>query len=104
MAPLLWLIAAACIFVVVLIAICNLGAFVLSWRAKVALSYWPVVRAVFGLTTVFVVPRLSTSLALYFGMLFVFVVWELAAWWRRAGNRGERTVLVEAQLTTNNPR
>jgi hypothetical protein len=104
MPPLLWLVAAACIFVVVLLAVCHLGAFVLSWRAGVAPSYAPVVRAVFGLTTVFVVPRVLPDPALYFGLLFVFVVWELAARMRQAGDRGERADLVEAQLTTHNPR
>lgn len=74
-----WLVAYACVFLAVLFAVCNFGVFVLNWRAGQVAAYTPVARAVLGLTTVFVLPRILPYPLLFFGMLVSLLIWECAA-------------------------
>ena len=94
MPPIFWLIVVACTILLALLAVCNLGVFVLNLRAKRNPPYGRLALGVLELTVLFVLPRVLPDslgrLLVCFGAVAGLFVWESVAWIRRRQYRSER--------------
>src|SRR5262245_32843617 len=93
MPAIFWFIAIACVLLVILLAVCNLGAFVLSLRAGRAPPYGALVRGLLVLFAFFVLPRFLPYPLLNWAVLATVLLWELAVWGlRRWPSKQRRSV------------
>jgi hypothetical protein len=85
-----WLVVAICYLGIVLLGVVNIGAFILRYRAGRNPPRAQLVRGVMILGVFLLFPRILSVPWLWTAVLAAVLVWEVATWFSRSGERGER--------------
>jgi hypothetical protein len=106
MGQMFWLVVAVCYVGIVLLGVVSVGAFILRYRAGQNPPRSQLVRGVLIVAVFFVFPRILPVDWLWAVVLAALLVWEVATWFSRSGNRGEspRSVpIIDNPPLTNGP-